>query len=369
MMSLRRVRAFCSFVVGLAFYVCRVPKFASWWFSAAVADGPSRRKPRLFLARSFWRCNRLIDAAHAYRELIKIDPRHSPALFELGCVLQELGCHDEAIDFFDRAIAEGGNEPLFHVDRAMSLKALARPGEATEALKRALRIAPNCTPARRQLVISLGEMRLWTEVTSDGLELMSHEPCADVAYHTGVGLWQLGRLGEAKEVLERGLRMEPESVDLKASLANVLSELGEADPAEQLLRDALRNHSDAFLMGTLATVLLKAGRTSEALQVATRAVECEPESPEAHGTLGFAHLAAGDYLNAVRAFQRALAAAPDFHQVRGGLAATFCALERYGDAIAEFDRVLERDPDFLDRPMNVDFREQFEKSSRELSRG
>lgn len=96
-----------------------------------------------------------------------------------------------------------------------------------------------------------------------------------------------GRLGRAREHLERALTIEPAFVPAAVNLSDLLRRRGDEDAGESLLRRTLaRAPGSAELHEALGLLLVRRGRLGEALEVLRRAFELAPENP--HDALVYA---------------------------------------------------------------------------------
>jgi len=122
----------------------------------------------------------------------------------------------------------------------------------------------------------------------------------------GIALYEDGKVGAAREVLEQALAVDPNLVDALHCLGSV--SLDEGKPAEALaLYDRVVSIThDAvprFLAGVAA---YRAGRIPAALERLTQATREAPDLIEAHLWLAIVHLSQGDRRNALAALRRAL---------------------------------------------------------------
>ncbi len=124
-----------------------------------------------------------------------------------------------------------------------------------------------------------------------------------------VTLFRLGRVAEARAVLEEGLAALP---------------------------------TDEDLLNNLAIVELETGRPAEAEQLARRAVAARPGLAAAWNTLGEAQHARADHAAAVEAFGRAVALDPDAASQRYNLAVALEALGRNDEACRAWALVVRR---------------------------
>jgi tetratricopeptide (TPR) repeat protein len=93
------------------------------------------------------------------------------------------------------------------------------------------------------------------------------------------------RYAEAKELIEKAHRLNPDDPAVLDSLGWVNYRLGNLDEAERLLRQALERFPDHEVAAHLGEVLWANGKQSEARKVWGKALEQQPDSPILRSTL------------------------------------------------------------------------------------
>ena len=114
----------------------------------------------------------------------------------------------------------------------------------------------------------------------------------------------------AEREFQRALELSPGSADLHDHYGWLCSSLERYDDAIRLVKraqelDPLTHRSD------LANELLRAGRIAEALALAERLVEFEPDYPRGHSISGWALIAMGRSREGLEALERAAALSPE----------------------------------------------------------
>lgn len=166
-------------------------------------------------------------------------------------------------------------------------------------------------------------------------------------FNLALALRKIGSLERALEECEAAARLEPESVPARLRVAEVTSLLARHEEAlvlaEALVQAAPQDHSVWELKTRL---LLKLQRPAEAIPLARRAAELDPDCPVAHAYLAEAFHAAGQLAEAGAALAEALGRAPfepAFHVNLGTLQRD---LGQTADAERSFRRALELRSDF-----------------------
>jgi hypothetical protein len=143
-----------------------------------------------------------------------------------------------------------------------------------------------------------------------------------VVYYSLLGnnLYVQARYDEAVACLERGLEIEPESQELRLSLAqNYLkeNELTKAMPYLESLKDELCD--DRLYVVIMAKTYMNLDRWAEAGEVVQRFLAQKPESGEMLGLLGLSSYMLGDKSEARRLWEEAIHLDPSDRNAQAGL--------------------------------------------------
>ncbi len=190
---------------------------------------------------------RLDDAAKSYREAIRLKPDYTDAHNNLGNVMQALGRLDEAMAEYRMAIAADPNCAGAHNNLGIVLAARGRLDEAKEEYRKALEIQPDFFLAYRNL---------------------------------GNVLFAQGRLDEAMRQYRKVLEIKPDYVEVLNNLAWLLATHPKASQRDGVKAIALAERANRLCGGqqpgaldTLAAAYAEAGRFSDALATARKALE------------------------------------------------------------------------------------------------
>ena len=256
---------------------------------------------------------RYVEGSEFARKSLVSDPRHVRAHVLLGRALSALGCRDEALVSFERAIALAPELAAAHGHRADILCELGRNVEAIESYDRALALAPNL-------------LEDW--------------------FNRGVALFAVGRYDDALSSFDRVIAGKPVLFDAQIWRAKVLAQLRRhADALEALEAVLMKNPDlvDAWIGRGIVLAALK--RSQDAFAAFQKALELRPDSCEAW--LGRAHLLgeADRDQEALVTYDRALALKHDLAEAWFGRGALAIKLGRYEDAAAALDRAFGYNPE------------------------
>ena len=186
------------------------------------------------------------EAIAHFEQALKIDPNYYPAYNTLGSVLMHIGRWDEAISRLQEAVQldPGEEEPRFNL--GVALLQQGKVDEAIAQLKKVLEI----NPASVQGHVTLSAILL-----------------------------RKGRADEAIAHYQQALKLDPANPNIQNNLAWVLAACPEASlrngsKAVELARQAntLTGGEKPAILHTLAAACAEAGRFSEAVETAQRAL-------------------------------------------------------------------------------------------------
>ncbi len=213
---------------------------------------------------------------------------------------------------------------------------------------------------------------------------------AEHHFNSGIQLYQLGHLEQAKQEFEIALRLNPAELDAHNNLGAIKAQKGDLEGAIQEFRAELMldpNHpnrtrilhnignallalghpqdavlafesalsQDPNLVEThisLASALHQLGDDERAQEELEIAIRLDPENPRAHYDLGLLQRAKTPHL-ALQEFYKAIQFRPRWATAHNSLAITLLQMGAIDEAIAEFRAILLWDPDFKQAQDNL----------------
>lgn len=218
------------------------------------------------------------------------------------------------------------------------------------------RLAPQRKPFAAGLALLMGAMLVAgtlsrVAVWKDGVSLWTdavrklpdyEQPRQNLAS----ALMELGKEGEAQQVLREATELNPGDISSRIALAISLSNQGRMEEAEQELREAVRwSPEHAAARAKLGSVLLKSNQFAEAEQHLREAVRLRPEAEMVHGDLGLVLMRLGKPAEAEQHFREAVRIKPFSAEMRGNLGLLLLNLGRAKEAESEFREVLRIQPE------------------------
>ncbi len=190
--------------------------------------------------------------------------------------------------------------------------------------------------------------QVWTDDAHLWEDVMTKYPDSVLAYNAkAVQFINDGRLDEARQALERALRLVPGYSGAQENLGIVFSRLGDTERAVALLESALKINPNLTAVAIdLARIYEQMGRTDRAFEVYEHLLESDPEMTVALARSGLLLERKGRYEEAAERYRNALAVDPNDDQTRGALGGVLVRLERWAEAHTMFDVLVKRHPDF-----------------------
>ncbi len=162
----------------------------------------------------------LVDAATALDRALGTDTTRGDAQFLLGVAYQQLGRTDDAIGALERAVRIDADRPAWlHALAQAYESAETNPAGVDSLYVRALTLQPALAWIRADYAHFLHSQGLRVEAEETYRSALAERPSLDAAaFNLGMLLIERGRLGEASEVLQEAVRLDP-------TLAEALSPL------------------------------------------------------------------------------------------------------------------------------------------------
>jgi protein O-GlcNAc transferase len=220
----------------------------------AVALRPDYAEAQFNLGAVLHQTHDLVAAEAAYRRVIALDARQYPRIAvvynNLGTVMKDRGRHDEALAYFDKAIALKADYAEAFYNRGTVLQELDRWEDALGAYAEAIRRRKDYADAISNAAIVLQQLGRTNEAIELCRRLLERIPDhADASNNMGTALLADRRPREALAAFEQALRRRPDFPEALYNLGNAWRELGnlaEAIPAYRRTLQLRPDDADAF---------------------------------------------------------------------------------------------------------------------------
>lgn len=186
-------------------------------------------------------------------------------------------------------------------------------------------------------------------------QVVQRDPEDASAYHLiGVVHGMRGNHAAAAEHMLRGVKMAPERVDYRRNLCRAYLQLGQADRAEQMLRDGIQHQpSSPQLWEMLGIVLAGQQQSESALQAFQQAVALAPEVPSLHFGLSELYRLSGDTSQAIDQLRATLQLQPHHVPALNNLAGLELFAGDFLSALRSIKQLLELSPQSAQAHFNL----------------
>ena len=280
-------------------------------FRQVLAASPDHADARTNLAIALARQGGKDDqAAEEFKTVLRAEPDHVGALRNLARLLDGQKKADEAIAYYQKALA-AGDAPAVHVDLGELLAAHGRGEEAIKHYRQALALAPQDARARMllgQALLAKGDNGAAAEELTRAVQLDEH--LANAYRDLGVALQRTARPDAAIAAYSRAVKLRPQDSATRERLAYALlveRHLPEAVAQYKQVVAEQPNRPEAH--NNLAVALVKLNQIDEAIVHFAAAVRLEPNAAR-HYNLATQLVRRGSDRDAIAHYRQALAERP-----------------------------------------------------------
>ena len=253
-------------------------------FQHALAIQPDNAVAHYNLGIALLQKGQADDAILHYQRALAIQPDFVEAYYNLGNALLQKGQTDEAILHYQTAI---GIKPDYFDAHNNLGTAFFKKGKVAEAIAQyqaAIKIQPDNSEAHNNLAYVLLQNGEVEAAMAQSREALKIRPDYAIARkNLGAALFQKGQVDEAINQFQKALAIQPGLVEAQSDLAHIAWVLATSpDPsvrngtkAVELARqtDRLSSGGNPAMAATLAAAYAEAGRFSEAITTAQRALQ------------------------------------------------------------------------------------------------
>jgi tetratricopeptide (TPR) repeat protein len=231
------------------------------------------------LGNIFLELNRLDDARTSFTAALEIDKNNAAAHYGLGQVAASKRSYAEAVDHFEKTLAQVPDANRVHYSLAMAYRSLGDAEKAKAHLAQqgsvGVRVADPLVDGLRDLItgervyLARGKMafeaRRYADAVNEFRKAIASKPdSATARINLGAALTQVGDMNGAIEQFKEALRLEPGRVNAHYNLALLLKGRGEHEQAISHLRSVLSiDENDLNARLVLAGDLVNTGHFGE----------------------------------------------------------------------------------------------------------
>ena len=209
----------------------------------------------------------------------------------------------------------------------------------------ALYYPPSTTKREDELYLAIAQVSQSSNLTESIERLTAaiakYKPAqAEYYLQLGDALTNAGRYNDALRQYDQALLKEPNSVAVLERMAVCLSLLKQYARAEEVLKRAQSITPEAPAWVQLALIEQAQSKTTDAIAALRKALQADPEMPEALNSLATIWLDQGDTAQAEPALRNALRIRPNYAVARNNLANLLSSTDRFAEARYQYEAAL-----------------------------
>ncbi|MGB8603414.1 MAG: tetratricopeptide repeat protein [Rhizomicrobium sp.] len=289
---------------------------------------------------------RLPEAANLYRELVRQFPQHLQLLNVLGTLELQMGEAKKCVLLLGRSLGFNPNQPGVLFNRGLGLMGLGCLDEAMDSFEKAVALDPSDIDVWRKLAdvqARLGKIMPSLESFSRIIAMQPQSPAG--YYDRGTILLRLGRPAEALADFDRALKIRPDYLEAHVNRGTALMNRGRLEESLAAFDAAI-----ALVQGCAPAhlnrgrVLEKLGRGQDALTAYDTAALLDPNDAAAHYNRACLLVGNREYEEALAALDKAVALEPRHGEAYNNRGNVLISLGRLEDALASLDRAIALNP-------------------------
>jgi tetratricopeptide (TPR) repeat protein len=250
---------------------------------------------------------RLNEAAAAFEQAVRLDPKNGNAYFSLGNVYAEQGRWDAAVAAYEKAVALRKKDGEAHNNLGLALARRGQYERAGAAFERAIEIFPEWAEPRfhlSQVYKKLGREVAGQVAYAEALErrpdYAAQPPRSFMNEGAGAGTQPRVETATAKSATPSVKTTTPAG---RTATPSVVAPPRAAEPAPRVERPDADDAATLYEVGLRHS---RAGRHAEAVEALSRVVRLERDNAAAYSALGGAYARLGRWRESVDAYERAV---------------------------------------------------------------
>jgi Flp pilus assembly protein TadD len=282
----RKIVLGISMMIALmAMGICAVIQVSYWHnstmlFSHAIEVTQNNYVAHLNLGDALRRQGKLDEALNQFLVVLRLQPNSADAHDYLGIALQKEGRFADALAHFNMALKLTPDSPPIHLDFGTALLEDGRVSEAIEQFNIVLKTEPYSAKAHNNLGYALLQQGKLDEAVGHLRQAVQIHPDFPEAHNNlGIALKRQDKFAQALAEYTQSLRLKPDQPSAMSNLAFLIAthpeiENRDVNEAVRLATRAceLTSYKNPVFVCTLAAAYASAGRFSEAVDIAQKAI-------------------------------------------------------------------------------------------------
>ncbi len=310
---------------------------------------------QLAAALEHYRSGALNDALNIYLDIIRADPECFLAIFNAGLIAYQLGNHEGARELFELGLLQHSDNPQLHNALGVVLLDQGDLAAACSRFECAIEFAPEFSDAHFNLGRALKFLNHDERSEASLLRSSQLDPKrTDALIELSIVLRRQQRVAEAREVLNDGLRRNPNCILTLVNLGALELSRGNLEAAEDASSRALAlSPKDVESLTNLGLIRAKQGRIQDAISFYHRAITVNPQAANAHSNLG-SLLSEMNLTDAAKIhLEKAVEIQPGHTQARTNLCSLLCSSGSLSAAISVIEDAIKASPESAEAHNNL----------------
>ncbi len=154
-------------------------------------------------------------------------------------------------------------------------------------------------------------------------------------------IYSTGRIPQAHQLCLQLLKQRPRLADAHGMMGVILVGMDRREDARKALKNAIRLQPTSHFYSNLGELERLNGKLDAARIALEKAIELDPDYPQAYNNLGIVHFEKGEYEKATDVYARCIALKEDYPEVHNNLGNSYRAQGKNSDAMVHYERAVE----------------------------
>ena len=321
------------------------------------------------------------EADRYYTAILKSNPKHPYANYNMGLLAVGLGKVQEALPFFRSALEFSPSTEQFWLSYIDALVKLERANDAKTVFDQAKNIGvkgKNFDELEQRINQSIKTQ--FQGLESEDLpqeklesllkmysqnklqELFTEAQILTMQYDNSPALWnllgasaaQIGHLDKAIIAFKKAISIKPDSVDAYNNMGNTYRYQGKLEKALAAYTKAISIKPDyADAHSNMGNALKDQGKLEDAIAAFKKALSINPDYAEAYYNMANTHRDKGNLEEAIAAYTKAISIKPDYAEAHSNMGNAFKDKGNLEEAIAAYTKAISIKPDYAEAYCNI----------------
>lgn len=289
-------------------------------------------------ATALHRAGKFVEAEKKYRAVLNEYPFAAEVHNSHGAVLASLGRLQDAANAFERAASIEPSNPRYQFNLANTQLDRGAYEEAVKNYQRIVLKQPRHYGALYHQALALTRLERYSEAAKILHPVCLENGSVDAFELYGTVLVKLKRYDHAREVFDRALMLNPNSVNSKIGLADILMGLNQSTAAIEFIQEAVEQHPDEpMLLLKLGRAFHEKGDSEKARRLYESVIEKFPDFIEGYISIAEIKKFGKDDVEIVRVLEDALAREPSYVELHFKLGKIYDDLGDFERAFSHYE--------------------------------